>query len=210
MKKDFLIFDFDGTIVESFGAILRILRSISKNFGIDKITDKDIERFKEEGVRQSIKDSKIPLIKIPVITKRVNKKFNKEITNLSLFPGLKEVFSELKKRKYNLGILTSNSKDNVEKFLERNNLDFFDFIYSDSSLFGKDKVLKKLLKKQKLDSNKVIYFGDEIRDIQAALKLNIKIVAVCWGFNTKKALKKYKPNYLIEKPSEILALFSRT
>ena len=208
MKKDYLIFDFDGTIVESFETILRILRSISKNFGIDKITDKDIKRFKEKGIRQSIKDSKISLIKIPVIVKRVKKMLNKEIANLSFFSGLREVFLELKKRKYNLGILTSNSKDNVEKFLKRNNLDFFEFIYSDSSLFGKDKVLKKLLKNQKLDSNKVVYFGDEIRDIQAALKLNIKIVAVCWGFNTKKALEKYKPTYLVEKPSEILTLFS--
>ena len=208
MKKEYLIFDFDGTIVESFETILRILRSISKNFGIDKITDKDIKRFKEMGVRQSIKDSKISLIKIPVIVKRVKKMLNKEIANLSFFSGLREVFLELKKRKYNLGILTSNSKDSVEKFLKRNNLDFFEFIYSDSTLFGKDKLLKKLLKKHNIKPDKVVYFGDEIRDIQAALKLNIKIVAVCWGFNTKKALEKYKPTYLIEKPSEILALFS--
>lgn len=208
MKKEYLIFDFDGTIVESFETILRILRSISKNFGIDKITDKDIKRFKEKGIRQSIKDSKISLIKIPVIAKKVKEKLNKDIINLNSFSGLKEVLLELKKRKYNLGILTSNSKDNVEKFLKRNDLDLFEFIYSDSSLFGKDKVLKNLLRKQNIKPSEVIYFGDEIRDIQAAIKLNVKIVAVSWGFNTKKALEKYKPTYLVEKPSEILTLFS--
>lgn len=208
MKKDFLIFDFDGTIAESFEAILKILRSISKDFGIDKITDKDIKIFKERGVRQSLRDLKISLVKIPVISKRVKRILNKEIASLNSFSGLKETLLELRKRKYNLGILTSNSKDNVEKFLRRNGLDFFEFIYSDSSLFGKDRVLKKLLKKQNIKPNEVVYFGDEIRDIQAALRLNVKIVAVCWGFNTKKALKKCEPTHLVEKPSEILALFS--
>jgi len=208
MKKDFLIFDFDGTIAESFEAVLKIIRSISKDYGIDKITDRDIRGFKERGIKQSIKDLKIPLVKIATINKRIKAIFNKDIANLNSFPGLKEALLELKKRGYGLGILTSNSQDNVEKFLRSNDLDFFEFIYSDSSLFGKDKVLKKLLKERNIKSEQVVYFGDEIRDIQAALRLNIKIVAVSWGFNSKKALEKYKPTYLIERPSEILTLFS--
>jgi len=209
MKKPFLIFDFDGTLAQTFEAILEILRPMSKDFGLDAISEKDIKEFREKGARWMIKEFKIPLIKILKIGKKVRKDLYKDIANLSSFVGLKEVLRELKKRKYGLGILTSNSKDNVKRFLQKNDLDFFEFIYSDSSLFGKDKVLKKLLKNFNLKSEEVVYFGDEIRDVQAALKLNIKIVAVSWGFNTKKALKKYKPTYLIEKPTEILTLFSK-
>jgi len=209
MKKPFLIFDFDGTLAQTFEAILEILRPMSKDFGLDAISEKDIREFREKGARWMIKEFKIPLIKILKIGKKVRKDLYKDIANLSSFVGLKEVLRELKKRKYGLGILTSNSKDNVKRFLQKNDLDFFEFIYSDSSLFGKDKVLKKLLKNFNLKSEEVVYFGDEIRDVQAALKLNIKIVAVSWGFNTKKALKKYKPTYLIEKPTEILTLFSK-
>lgn len=209
MKKPFLIFDFDGTLAQTFEAILEILRPMSKDFGLDAISEKDIKEFREKGARWMIKEFKIPLIKILKIGKKVRKDLYKDIANLSSFVGLKEVLRELKKRKYGLGILTSNSKDNVKRFLQKNDLDFFEFIYSDSSLFGKDKVLKKLLKNFNLKSEEVVYFGDEIRDVQAALKLNIKMVAVSWGFNTKKALKKYKPTYLIEKPTEILTLFSK-
>ncbi len=209
MKKPFLIFDFDGTLAQTFEAILEILRPMSKDFGLDAISEKDIKEFREKGARWMIKEFKIPLIKILKIGKKVRKDLYKDIANLSSFVGLKEVLRELKKRKYGLGILTSNSKDNVKRFLQKNDLDFFEFIYSDSSLFGKDKVLKKLLKTFNLKPEEVVYFGDEIRDVQAALKLNIKMVAVSWGFNTKKALKKYKPTYLIEKPTEILTLFSK-
>jgi len=175
---------------------------------MEKITDEDIKKFKEKGMRQLIKDLKISLVKMATINRRIKAIINKDIASLKSFPGLKEAFLELKKRGYSIGILTSNSKGNVEKFLKSNDLGFFEFIYSDSSLFGKDKVLKKLLREHNIKSNRVVYFGDEIRDIQAALKLNIKIVAVSWGFNSKKALEKYKPTYLLEKPSEILTLFS--
>ncbi len=208
MKKDYLIFDFDGTIADTFEAILKAVRSISKDYGMEKITDEDIKKFKEKGMRQLIKDLKISLVKMATINRRIKAIINKDIASLKSFPGLEEAFLELKKRGYSIGILTSNSKGNVEKFLKSNDLGFFEFIYSDSSLFGKDKVLKKLLREHNIKSNRVVYFGDEIRDIQAALKLNIKIVAVSWGFNSKKALEKYKPTYLLEKPSEILTLFS--
>jgi len=208
MKKDYLIFDFDGTVADTFEAILKVVKSISKDYGMEKITDEDIKKFKEKGMRQLIKDLKISLVKMATINRRIKAIINKDIASLKSFPGLKEAFLELKKRGYSIGILTSNSKGNVEKFLKSNDLGFFEFIYSDSSLFGKDKVLKKLLREHNIKSNRVVYFGDEIRDIQAALKLNIKIVAVSWGFNSKKALEKYKPTYLLEKPSEILTLFS--
>ena len=208
MKKDYLIFDFDGTVADTFEAILKAVRSISKDYGMEKITDEDIKKFKEKGMRQLIKDLKISLVKMATINRRIKAIINKDIASLKSFPGLEEAFLELKKRGYSIGILTSNSKGNVEKFLKSNDLGFFEFIYSDSSLFGKDKVLKKLLREHNIKSNRVVYFGDEIRDIQAALKLNIKIVAVSWGFNSKKALEKYKPTYLLEKPSEILTLFS--
>ena len=208
MKKDYLIFDFDGTVADTFEAILKVVKSISKDYGMEKITDEDIKKFKEKGMRQLIKDLKISLVKMATINRRIKAIINKDIASLKSFPGLEEAFLELKKRGYSIGILTSNSKGNVEKFLKSNDLGFFEFIYSDSSLFGKDKVLKKLLREHNIKSNRVVYFGDEIRDIQAALKLNIKIVAVSWGFNSKKALEKYKPTYLLEKPSEILTLFS--
>ncbi len=208
MKKPFLIFDFDGTLAQTFEAILEILRPMAKDVGLGEISNKDIREFRERGSRQMIKELKIPLFKIPGVSKKVKEKLNKDMTNLDSPLGLNKVLKELKKRKYRLGILTSNSKDNVKKFLQKNGLDLFEFIYSDSSLFGKDRVLKKLLKAFNLKPEEVVYFGDEIRDVQAALKLNIKMVAVSWGFNTKKALKKYKPASLIEKPAEILTLFS--
>jgi phosphoglycolate phosphatase len=110
----------------------------------------------------------------------------------------------LNKRGYRLGILTSNSSNNVKSFLRRNNLEYFDFIHSESNLFGKDKVLKRL----KVRLNNLVYVGDETRDVEAGKKCGVKVVAVTWGLSTKEPLFKSRPDWLISDPNELLTIFS--
>lgn len=114
----------------------------------------------------------------------------------------------LKKTHHPLGILSSNNKTNIVKFLKNYRIDFFDFIYSEKNLFGKSRAIDNLLKKQDLKPQEIIYVGDEIRDIEAAKKSKIKVVAVTWGFNTKAILEKMKPDFLVENPDELLKILS--
>jgi len=85
-------------------------------------------------------------------------------------------------------------------------MDYFDFIYSDGSLFGKGKILKRVLKKYEFFKRNVVYVGDEVRDIDAAREAGIKIVSVSWGFNSKEVLGSNKPNYIVDTPAELLGL----
>ena len=117
---------------------------------------------------------------------------------------MKEVLETLKKENFMLGILTSNSKDNVQEFLKKNDMDVFDWVYAERSLFGKARKLDKIIKKQKLKKEETIYVADEIRDIEAAKKSQIKIMAVTWGFNAKAGLAKYRPDFLLDHPKELL------
>ncbi len=48
-----------------------------------------------------------------------------------------------------------------------------------------------------------IYVGDEIRDVEAAKKAGIRVIGVSWGYNSKNALLKAKPDHVIENPEEI-------
>jgi phosphoglycolate phosphatase-like HAD superfamily hydrolase len=46
--------------------------------------------------------------------------------------------------------------------------------------------------------------GDETRDIEAAKKSHIKVIAVSWGFNSRQVLEKYSPDFLIDYPGELI------
>ena len=49
----------------------------------------------------------------------------------------------------------------------------------------------------------VYFVGDEVRDIEAGKKTRIKTIAVSWGYNTKDALARERPDYLIDSPLDL-------
>jgi len=54
----------------------------------------------------------------------------------------------------------------------------------------------------------MIYIGDEVRDIKAAKRAAVSVAAVTWGFNTKEALSKHEPDWLISTPDELAKLMT--
>jgi len=206
MVKKVVIFDFDGTIANTLDPIANIVNRLSDEFGFKKMEEESIDELRNKKPKEILKDLGISMFKLSSVGKRIKSELNREIEDVHPISGIKEVLLELKKTRYKLGILTSNSKDNVSKFLKRNNLDLFDFIHSESSIFGKSKVINDLLKNQGLRPEEVIYVGDEIRDIEAARKTNIKIIAVSWGFNSKQILEKQNPDFLLDEPRQLIEI----
>lgn len=204
-----IIFDFDGTIADTFEMILDIVKKHSKEFGLPKITQEMINDFRGKSWRELLLKYASIVWKLPFIIPKAQNILNQQITRVALFPGIKKVITNLHRNKFKLGILSTNSKENVEKFLKFNRINIFDFIYSEKNLFGKAKALKNLIKNHNLKSEEIIYVGDEVRDIDACKANNIKIIAVTWGFNKKKILQINRPDYLIDSPNEILSIVNK-
>ena len=203
-----IIFDFDGTIADSFGMMMDLFAEHKNEFGFEEFGDKEVKIYREEGVASLIKKRKIPIWKVMKIVRVGKKLVNQKIENIKPFEGVRELLIELKKMNLVLGIMSTNSEENIRKFLEKNNIDIFDYVVGKGSLFGKTRVIKSILKKRKLNKNEVIYVGDEVRDIEACRKLEIKIVSVSWGFSEEKLLAKNKPDYLVKTPKDFLKIAS--
>lgn len=207
-----VIFDFDGTIADTIPKdqeILKIFNKIANENNFKNITLAQIKDLRHVGLYESIKVLKIPFYKVPFLAKKVRKITKTDLATAKPVKQMPEILNELKDAKYTLGILTSNKKKTVEKFLKTYNLEIFDFIYSGTNLFGKDRLLKSLSKKEKIDLNASVYVGDEIRDIQAAKKTNLQTIAVTWGYNSKQGLSKWYPDYIAQKPSDILMALTK-
>ena len=200
-----IIFDFDGTLADTLNAIVTITNRLAAEFGYKSPTKDELAEIRNLNSWEIIKHSGISIFKVPFLVRKVRKELKNEIQGIRLFPGIKEALLELKTQNNQLGIITSNSKENVLALMERNGLEeIFDFIYTGTTLFGKHKVINKWLKLAKAKPEEVVYVGDETRDIDAAKKAQVKVIAVSWGFNVKAALAERKPDFLIEHPQQLI------
>lgn len=203
-----IIFDFDGTLADTIDILLSITNRLSAEFGFKSATKEELAQLSNLNSWQILQYSGISIFKFPLLIRRLKAELHSEIPHIQLFPGIKEVLLELKKRGFQLGIITSNSRENVLGALEKNGLqDTFTFIYSGST-FGKHKVINKWLRIENIHTEKVVYVGDEIRDIDAAKKTGIKVIAVGWGFNSPQALAAQNPDFLIEHPQELIKIMN--
>jgi phosphoglycolate phosphatase len=209
MPEKIIIFDFDGTIADSRNTLVEIANRLAVEFGYEPVEPEELFRLSNLSSRAIIKQSPLPPYKIPFLLRRVKKELNKEIASLKPFSGIEESLVQLKEYGYKLGIITSNLEDNVMAFLKNNNLSsLFEFVYSGTALFGKDKIINQLIRRNNLPVKQIIYVGDETRDIEAAKKSKVKVIAVAWGFNSASVLAKYKPDFLVTHPQELIQVIT--
>ena len=199
-----IIFDFDGTIADTLDAVVRIVNDHSEHFGYRKVTKDDIPYLQGKKPLEILSYLGISIFKLPSWVKKIHLEINKEITDMTPTVDLSPLLSRLSgDGDVCLGILTSNTQENVRQFLEKNKLDYFEFVKTGKSVFGKSHVINKIVRQQNLDRHNVLYVCDEIRDIEAARKSGITSVAVTWGYNTVDALSKENPDYLATTPDEL-------
>lgn len=193
LKK--VVFDFDGTLANSFEQMIGLIKEIRPG-----ITEKDIEIYRNEGARSFQKKLKISMIELVRLVGKMKIEHGKIIEEAKDFPGIKEMIVELRERKIEVGILSSNNKENIEKWLDKTGIKV-DWVVSESNIFGKNVAIAKV------KSGDMIYVGDEVRDVDACKKAGVKIAAVAWGFNTKKALVNAGADYVVESVAELRNLF---
>lgn len=206
VKYKYVFFDFDGTLADTESINLNILSKLSKKYKIKSITREELRHVKKMSALEAMDYLGIKKRKVPFMLRRGKKLLNQDIVNVKQCQDtMFEVIRKLKEEGIKVAIITTNSKKNVKIFLEQHDAEIFDFIMS-STMFGKEGKLKKIIKKEKINPDDVLYVGDEIRDIHAAQSSHIGIASVAWGYNTADSLIKYKPDYLIYKPEELISI----
>ncbi len=206
-----IIFDFDGTLADSLPAWITLINRYAHEYGFREILPQDYAKYRNESSLHIAEDLGVPLLKLPVIALKLKKAFAAEIPKLSLHAGMGEVIKQLSTH-CQLGIVSSNSKENIEIFLQKNGVSkYFAFVDSENTIFGKGKALKKVLKHHGIDPGTCWYVGDETRDVDAAREAGVYSAAVTWGIHSRQVLEKMLPTAVIDKPEELsISIFNKT
>ncbi|MBF7082207.1 HAD-IA family hydrolase [Desulfallas sp. Bu1-1] len=203
-----VIWDFDGTIVDSRYLAVKLLNELAEKYKFHKIKESEYEYMRSLSILERCKVIGVPLYMIPILAVELKRNYQKSIGSLNTFKGVKDTIRKLKEKGFGLSIISSNSTGNISDFLKKNNIDIFDGIYSSSNFLGKEKAIQMFLRKNNLKREEVVYIGDECRDIVACQKNNVRIIAVPWGYDSKNLLIKAKPDFIVSNPQEIVNLIT--
>lgn len=201
-----MVFDFDGTLADTFEAGFHILNDMARDFGYRPLDPAELDRARDMNARQLMSHLGIPMSRMPSIAKRGVRELHKVIDKIESFHNIPEVLRELHRRGIKLGILTSNAEDNVRAFLKRHEIELFTFVRCSSRLFGKAREIRSVMRQFHWQPDQLLFVGDETRDIEAAKKAGIAMAAVTWGYNSLQALEALRPEFVIHHPRELPAL----
>lgn len=196
MKNKAVIFDFDGTIADSEGVMVKIYQYYAAQNNRPKLTLKTTKLLRDGSTRQAIKWAGIKFWQIPGLLKLARAEYSKSAEEIKIFPGIEKLINQLI-AEYDVYVLSTNSDKTVKYIMKRNDFKPKVTILKGSTLFGKGKVLRRLVRSNKYDPSQSWMIGDEIRDIEAGDFAKLKTIGVTWGLQSRTGLKLAGPDHIV-------------
>lgn len=203
-----VIFDFDGTIADSFATVVAIFHDLTHRSKL--VTPEEIVRLRRMRLLDVAKAEHIAGWRIPFLIILGRRRMTKRLGEVQVFGGMGEVIKQLQADDYQLFIMSSNSTMNVKKFLQQNELSqYFSKVYGGVGLLGKARALRKILRQNQLAATDCVYVGDEPRDIEGSKEAGVPCIAVSWGFNAADLLREHKPLAVVNTPEKLLMTITK-
>lgn len=200
--KNFILFDFDGVIADSFLPAYGVNKMICPH-----LTKEDYKK-RFEG---NIHDSNNWEIHTEECRKDVD--FDKEYipkfkNEAILIPDITETIQKLYES-YVLIIISSNITSVVQEFLDEHQLlKYFTLIMGNDIHKSKIEKIKIVLSKYNILAEQCVFITDTLGDIREAEKTKIGSIGVSWGYQDKKTLLLGNPYKIVDIPKELPATVS--
>lgn len=192
-----VIFDFDGTLADTYGWFLSILDDAIARFRLYKPGPDEVEAMRGLSARQVMTKMKVRPWKLPAIVRHTRREKLKAAATTQLFEGIPELLRDLRAAGIMVVIVSSDTTESVRQVLDREGIEV-DLLNCGASIHGKTSKFKKVLKQMGVDVADAVSVGDEIRDIDAAKPINLRSGAVSWGYTLPEALMTHNPTYLFK------------
>lgn len=209
-----VVFDLDGTLVDTLKDIGVTTNEILNEYGYSSINLENYRYFVGNGIKKLIERS---LIYVNGDLSLLDEAFNKFIAEYqkkclrfaSLYAGIKCVVEKLKNEGYLLYVNTNKNNEISIKMIDSLLPNYFNGIYGDSLNYPRKPnpyILNMIKSINNLKDEEVIFIGDSDVDVITAHNSNVKVIGCCYGFRGKDELIKSGADYLIYEPLEILKI----
>lgn len=206
MRYRLAIFDFDGTLADSFPFFLSVFNKIADEHGFRRIDQAHIERLRHYGTREMMREVGMPAWKLPLAAASFKTLMRENAGQVHLFPQVDHVLRELARDNVKLTIVSSNAEDNVRQVLGPELSPLISQYECGMSIFGKTARIRKVLKRAAMAPGAALYIGDQTTDADAARRAGVAFAAVHWGYAPIEALRKVAPEHEFDLPASLAAI----
>lgn len=200
------IFDFDGTLADSFPFFVSVFNQLAQQHRFDPIDLNNACAFRSYSMRQMMRHVGMPQWKLPIVARSFMGLMKENVARIGVFEGMSEVLSHLDACGIKLAIVTSNSHENVVAVLGKGIMDKMLHVEASASLFSKASRIRRTLEKAGVGGAEAVYVGDQVSDLQAARKAGVAFGAVAWGYATMESLLAHSPEHAFHAVGDIKLL----
>ncbi|MEQ1770860.1 MAG: HAD hydrolase-like protein [Devosia sp.] len=203
------IFDFDGTLADSFPWFLSSLDHIADRFNISRVKPEDIPALRDMSSRDALTYLGVPFWQLPSIAIYVRGLFTDAMHTIPLFAGATEMLAALHSTGVKLALVSSNGEGNVRQVLGSAAAGLIDIYACGASLWGKADKFHRVLRSAEASEAETISVGDEVRDVEAARSAGLTCGSITFGYNSRRALQGAKPDHLFDTYDQLLDVVGR-
>ncbi len=204
-RRKAVIFDFDGTIADSFEYVFSFLKTEAGNEREYTVAEK--KALRQMSMKRLALHLGIPVWKLPATYFKGRRIMRAHMEHVQPFSGMPEVITALHTAGYELFVASANSGKNIRHLLKNQNLvHYFKAVYGGSGYTGKAALLRRISVRHRLPKHLTWYIGDETSDVVAASAAGLRSLAVTWGFADPTHIRQMEPEAIATKPEDIVRI----
>jgi phosphoglycolate phosphatase len=213
MRYELVIFDLDGTILDTLADLTDSLNAALEKNGYPRRSLQEVRSFVGNGIRRLIERS-VPQNASEERIAEVHQDFTQHYRQhcadkTQPYRGIPELLQKLRAEGCKLAVISNKADYAVQKLCETYFKGSFDIVSGERAGIPKKPApdaVNDVLRRLKTDRERAVYVGDSDVDIETAKNAGIDYIIVDWGFRDAVFLREHGADVIVSTPDKILEL----
>jgi phosphoglycolate phosphatase len=202
---DLIAFDWDGTLFDSTGLIVRCIQAACSDIGAAVPSDTQAAYVIGLGLMDALRHAvpDLPVERYPELGRRYRHHYIARQHEIVLFEGTREMLQALKARNHWLAVATGKSRQGLDEALSSARLrEFFDSTRTADQTASKPnpQMLLELMAELGSEPGRTLMVGDTTHDLQLAANAGVACVGVSYGAHEGDDFDRFAPLFIAHTP----------